>query len=129
MKIIRKKDVKITRSSNEIRSYYLPNNVPFEIIETIMKSGDEQEKHRHVVIQEASLVVYGEVVVLEEREKGGVDLKKIKKGDFVYMKPYAFHSLKNDSSNDAIVLTFKFLGKEKENDLFKNDKTSKKGKL
>lgn len=124
MQIIRHKEVldhKKLLSEGEERYYYCPSRDPFEIIETIIYPGTFQTPHAHEVIREATLVLEGKIIVAEII--GGKRMEeKLGVGDLVVFDPGSCHTMENHSNYKARTLTIKFLGKEKDVELFATDK-------
>lgn len=125
MKIIRKKEAvhhtaRLAKGA-EGRRYYLPPRDPLEVIETVMPPGLSQPPHAHRCIREATLVLEGRVIVAEILN-GIRNEQQLSVGDMVVFNPRSCHCMENRSRNRARTLTFKFVGEEKDANLFRGDK-------
>lgn len=125
MQIIRCKEAierkKSSPTGEDFRRYYLPSNDPLEIIETVIPPGVSQPPHAHEIVREATLVLEGKVILAEI--VGGVRTEsELEAGDFAVFDPRSCHTMENHSEVQAHTLTFKFLGEEKNAELFVTDK-------
>lgn len=125
MQIIRRKEALERKKSfptgEDFRRYYLPSHDPLEMIETVIPPRVSQPPHAHEIVREATLVLDGKVIVAEI--VGGVRLEyELEVGDFAVFDPRSCHMMENRSEAQAHTLTFKFLGEEKDAELFVTDK-------
>jgi len=125
MQIIRRKEAperkKTFPTGEDIRHYYCPSHDPFEVIETTLPPGVSQTPHAHEIVREATLVLEGKVTVAEI--VGNLKTEyELEAGDFAVFDPGSCHTMENRSKTQAHTLTFKFLGNEKDIQLFAKDK-------
>ena len=86
-----------------------------------MEPNTSQEAHYHQVVQEAMLVLEGEVFV-EETVSGQSNHQTLNAGDFVVFDRGISHRIANNSCVHARILHLKFLGERKDRTLFVEDK-------
>ncbi|UCE16385.1 MAG: cupin domain-containing protein [Candidatus Bathyarchaeota archaeon] len=106
----------------EIRIYYKPD-VNLEVIKTLVPPNYEQPWHTHKKVQEAVLVIDGQVEVLTEN-KQKTHRTVLKEGDLVVFDrdPNSFHTIRNSTTKYSKTLTFKFLGPDKkQGEIFNGD--------
>jgi quercetin dioxygenase-like cupin family protein len=93
---------------DEIRWYYWPK-YNFEIIKTALPPNYMQPWHSHAKIQESTYVIKGKVSIFcKDKENEEIELEE---GDCIVLKPgkERFHTMKNDTRQYAITLTFKLV--------------------
>lgn len=125
MRVIRQQELipqeKKSSSGEDIRRYYLPNETPFEVIETALGPRSTQPPHAHNRVREATLVIQGSVVVGEIRQDRKEETQ-LSPGDFAVFDRGSCHFIENRTDDLVRFLHFKFLGEGKDDELFRSDK-------
>jgi uncharacterized cupin superfamily protein len=91
------------------------------VTDTIIPSNSSEPPHAHEKVREAVLVLEGRLTVAEIVGTGGTEYE-LAAGDFVVFDPRSCHTMANRSEAPARTLTFKFVGEEKDEQVFVLDK-------
>jgi quercetin dioxygenase-like cupin family protein len=108
MEIFTTPDVR-TYATGDTRTYWKPKGVEFEVIETVYPSKGKGDLHFHKHYREATLVLQGKVVAIEN-VAGKRTKRTIKAGELVVFAAGQCHSTENRTTHRAVTLTFKFIG-------------------